>query len=224
MNYEKIYEQIISRRKIELFEGYTERHHIIPKCLGGTDEDENLVNLSAREHFIVHLLLVKMHPQNLKLLYAANLMSHYKKTNINNRIYSWLKEKINNSPGPNTGTTMSDLAKQKISEFNKGKVLSEESKQKISLKNKGRKFTEEHRKKLSEAKKGKTSKRINFKHSEETKKKMSAWKRSDKLKQRLSEVNKGKKLSEETKKKMKGRIPWNKGKKKNEKGEYEQIG
>ena len=199
MNYEKIYEQIISRRKIELFEGYTERHHIIPKCLGGTDEDENLVNLSAREHFIVHLLLVKMHPQNLKLLYAANLMSHYKKTNINNRIYSWLKEKINNSPGPNTGTTMSDLAKQKISEFNKGKVLSEESKQKISLKNKGRKFTEEHRKKLSEAKKGKTSKRINFKHSEETKKKMSAWKRSDKLKQRLSEVNKGKKLSEETK-------------------------
>ena len=40
--------------------GYTERHHIIPKSLGGGNNKENLVNLTAREHFICHWLLTKM--------------------------------------------------------------------------------------------------------------------------------------------------------------------
>ena len=39
---------------------YVEKHHIIPKSLGGNNRKENLVNLSAREHFICHRLLVKM--------------------------------------------------------------------------------------------------------------------------------------------------------------------
>jgi len=39
---------------------YTERHHIIPKSLGGDNSPENLVKLTAREHFICHLLLTKM--------------------------------------------------------------------------------------------------------------------------------------------------------------------
>lgn len=37
-----------------------ESHHIIPRCLGGTDESDNLVSLSYREHYIVHVLLTKM--------------------------------------------------------------------------------------------------------------------------------------------------------------------
>jgi hypothetical protein len=41
-------------------QGYFERHHIIPKSLGGNDENQNLVLLTAREHFICHLLLTRM--------------------------------------------------------------------------------------------------------------------------------------------------------------------
>ena len=39
---------------------YTEKHHIIPRSLGGNNKEENLVVLTAREHFICHLLLPKM--------------------------------------------------------------------------------------------------------------------------------------------------------------------
>ncbi len=40
--------------------GYTESHHVIPKSLGGSDDCTNIVKLTAKEHFICHLLLVKM--------------------------------------------------------------------------------------------------------------------------------------------------------------------
>lgn len=43
------------------FSDYVERHHIIPKSEGGTNEDSNLVKLSAREHYIAHLLLAKIY-------------------------------------------------------------------------------------------------------------------------------------------------------------------
>lgn len=39
---------------------YTEKHHIIPKSLGGNNDQENLVKLTAKEHFVVHHLLIKM--------------------------------------------------------------------------------------------------------------------------------------------------------------------
>jgi ATPase subunit of ABC transporter with duplicated ATPase domains len=58
--YSKWYFNIIKKRKILSFEGYAEIHHILPKSLGGTNEAENLVKLTAREHFICHLLLTKI--------------------------------------------------------------------------------------------------------------------------------------------------------------------
>jgi hypothetical protein len=61
MNYYKIYYSIIESRKRNKYVGYTECHHILPRCLGGSDDKDNLVNLSAKEHFICHLLLTKMY-------------------------------------------------------------------------------------------------------------------------------------------------------------------
>jgi len=51
---------IINHRINNTPDGYTEQHHILPKCLGGTNNKSNLVRLTAREHFVCHLLLVKM--------------------------------------------------------------------------------------------------------------------------------------------------------------------
>ena len=39
---------------------YTERHHIVPESLGGSSDDSNMVTLTAKQHFICHLLLTKM--------------------------------------------------------------------------------------------------------------------------------------------------------------------
>lgn len=62
MNYSKIYHDIIGSRKLLNREKtkleYFEKHHIIPKSLGGTDENENLVLLTPKEHFLCHKLLL----------------------------------------------------------------------------------------------------------------------------------------------------------------------
>lgn len=69
MNYQRIYNEIISNAVIRNSQKsdsvYTESHHIIPKCLGGTDTESNIVNLTAREHFIAHYLLAKIHGGSL---------------------------------------------------------------------------------------------------------------------------------------------------------------
>lgn len=74
MNYEKIYNQLIIRSQSENREKgcdiYFEQHHIIPKCLGGSNKKENLVLLTAREHYIAHKLLCEIYPDNMKLHYA----------------------------------------------------------------------------------------------------------------------------------------------------------
>ena len=74
MNYEKIYNQIIEKAKLENRikndNIYYERHHIIPKCLGGTNKKENLVLLTGKEHYMCHKLLTYIYPNNAKLVFA----------------------------------------------------------------------------------------------------------------------------------------------------------
>lgn len=48
------------RQQRNSVDGYCERHHIIPRSLGGNNEQSNIVTLTAREHYICHLLLTKM--------------------------------------------------------------------------------------------------------------------------------------------------------------------
>ena len=81
MQYIKIYDSIINRAKARHLHEYKEKHHIIPKCLGGSNEPNNLVELTFREHFICHWLLVKIYPNNIKLIYAFSLMVHFSRTN-----------------------------------------------------------------------------------------------------------------------------------------------
>jgi hypothetical protein len=108
MEYIKIYNQIIERAKTRQLEGYKEKHHTIPKCMGGLDNKENLVELTAREHFLCHHLLCKIYPENEKLWYALFLMAINKnkkiKYIISAREYSYIKEKWNlyskNKPKP----------------------------------------------------------------------------------------------------------------------------
>jgi len=71
MNYSRIYESIIEKAKTRKLEGYVEKHHIIPKCIGGPDKIENIVELTAREHFLCHLLLCEIYPEHKKLVNAV---------------------------------------------------------------------------------------------------------------------------------------------------------
>ena len=60
--------------------GYKEVHHIIPKCLGGDNSESNLIELTAKEHYIAHQLLVEEYPNNTKLLYAFGAMGQSNKS------------------------------------------------------------------------------------------------------------------------------------------------
>ena len=58
--YTRWYMKIVGRATKRTLKGYSEKHHIIPKSLGGSNTKDNLVSLTAREHFICHWLLIKM--------------------------------------------------------------------------------------------------------------------------------------------------------------------
>lgn len=74
MNYQKIYNQIVDRAKQEGRKKgkgkYYESHHILPKCLGGCNSNENLVLLTGREHFLCHWILARIHPEDIRISYA----------------------------------------------------------------------------------------------------------------------------------------------------------
>ena len=73
MNYSKIYQDFISSRKLSNPQGYTERHHIVPKSLGGSNHSHNIVKLLPEDHMFAHLLLAKIHGG--KMYQALFLMS-----------------------------------------------------------------------------------------------------------------------------------------------------
>jgi len=91
MNYEKIYDSLISKAQNRILETYTETHHIVPKCIGGTDNINNLVELAPEEHYLAHQLLVKIYPQNHSLVKAAAMMIPNRPSN---KMYGWLKRRF----------------------------------------------------------------------------------------------------------------------------------
>jgi len=74
VNYNQIYNNLISYRKKVPAKGYTENHHIVMRCMGGTDDPSNLVRLTGREHWIAHLLLNKIY-RTKQTVYACHMMA-----------------------------------------------------------------------------------------------------------------------------------------------------
>lgn len=80
MNYQRIYETLCKRGQVRTVLEYTEKHHIVPRCLGGGDSKSNLTNLTAKEHYLAHYLLTKIHPTNYKLFHAFSSMARVSPT------------------------------------------------------------------------------------------------------------------------------------------------
>jgi len=93
MNYQKHYDLLIERAKNRIIEGYQEKHHILPRCLGGKDDKNNLVGLTPEEHFFAHILLIKIYPNNDSLVRAINKMGRGHKGKRNRKLYGWLKRR-----------------------------------------------------------------------------------------------------------------------------------
>lgn len=209
-----------SRGRFNCGDEYHERHHIKPRCIGGTNDKDNLIDLFAREHFIAHKLLAEENPDNNALIYAWHMMSTTRNL-----------EQCEISPEEYEEARIA-FVQSRMGDNNPfyGKKLSEEHKQKISKANKGKIFSIEHCKKLSESHTGTSNPNYGKSPSEETRIKISNANKgkivSEETRRKLSEINKGlhmgkdnafygKHHSLETKKKIscanKGRPSHNKG-------------
>jgi hypothetical protein len=84
MNYNKIYSDLMNKRKEFPINELCHKHHIIPTCLGGSNDKDNIVKLSYREHYIAHKLLVKIYTgkDKKKMVYALWKMTISNSKNI----------------------------------------------------------------------------------------------------------------------------------------------
>ena len=174
-----------SRGRFACGEEYHERHHISPKCMGGTDNDDNLIDLFAREHFIAHKLLAEENPDNKKLILAWHMMTNVK-TDCQQRYQvtpeEYEKARIAYSQmitGENNPSKSEETRRKKSEAIkgqknhNYGKPRPESTRKKISEAHKRKKLSDETRKRISESKTGKNHPNYGKHLSEETRKKMS---------------------------------------------------
>ena len=128
MNYQNIYDNIIRRGQSRVLTEYKESHHIVPRCLGGTDEPSNLVDLTPEEHYTCHQLLVKIYPDNNKLLNAALFMTANGMGRRSNKVYGWLKRRYSEyMKGPNNPTKLNGTWNKGITGYKNKVNFSDES-------------------------------------------------------------------------------------------------
>lgn len=152
---------------------YHERHHILPRSIGGSDEDSNLIDLYPKEHFEAHRLLAEENPENEKLLFAWWIMStkssttngryvctpdEYEEAKIAlSKAQSKAKKEmfIDKENHPMYGKKHSESAKNKMSmakkgktSIKKGKPVSEQQKELLRNMRLGSKWSKEQHEKM----------------------------------------------------------------------------
>lgn len=189
MDYNKIYRQIIERAKNRKLEGYSENHHIVPRSLGGSNDKDNIVKLTAREHFLAHWLLFRAYPYDEKITYAFFMMSNrfksfssiayqeariaFSKVHSGRNVTQETKNKLSDYAKTRTGNKNSFYGKehsketkQKMSESAKRRNISEETeklrREKISKSGKGIKRSEDFVRYMSESRKGENNPYIKY--------------------------------------------------------------
>lgn len=179
MKYQEIYNRLIDNTTDRILQDvYMEEHHILPVSMGGTDDIDNLVKLTAKEHYVAHHLLYKIYrnrEMTLAFMLMVNVKRNGQKFKITAKTYQKLKE---------DNSRVRSIAMTGKPSSAKGKNWSTESRAKLSRTNtghkrgnggahfKGKHHTEESKKKLSEKQRGNKN-HLGILHSEETKQKMS---------------------------------------------------
>lgn len=159
ITYEKFIQNILNTRgRFNCGDEYHERHHIIPKCMGGDNEEENLIDLYAKEHFEAHRLLALENPDRESLVYAWNIMAFCKNEKegqcryiLTPEEYEEVRKAVSNA---RLGKPLTYETRQKLS--NAHKNLSDQSHENMSKAAKLRN-TNEWRQKHSNIMKGKFS-------------------------------------------------------------------
>lgn len=203
MNYVFHYERLIARARYRTLVVYKERHHVVPRCMGGGNEPENLVDLTAEEHYVAHQLLVKMYPHVAGLITATIRMS---RQCTGNKSFGWLRRRHaavasiamrGNTHGK--GVVFSAEHRAKLSAAQIGRRKSTESIAKTAAGHRGKKLSDEAKARIGDASRLRT-------HTQETRRKISTSlvgrKMSLEAIEKAAASHRGKKRSAETRAKL----------------------
>lgn len=212
------YMRLMQALKNQKIDGYFERHHILPKSLGGDNSKENLINLTARQHFIAHKLLWMAY-RGSQMGRAFYSMCNIRKSYVGSKEYELARIEVakatselgKKSKGRVTPDQVREkqklaMAGRKLSASHvlalKSRVFTEETREKMSLAQRGKVMSSDAKLKISRAKKGKSltqehKLKLSIAHAGRPKKKM-----SEETKARISATLKGRQTSEETRNKL----------------------
>lgn len=221
MDYSRIYNELIEKRKKEILSkencDYFEIHHIKPRSIYPdlVDDKENLVALTAKEHYFAHHLLKEIYKKQYgdnsdeywRLFNAFWLMSHAKRyTFISAQRYEALRKEINDFWSDKNKTKeirlkMSKAKKGKPSP-KKGIPLTEEQKEKLRLANLGKKQSEETKRKRIETRIKNGNNKLSEEHKQLLRQSRLGKKLSEETKERIRQKKLGFRHTEETKQKI----------------------
>lgn len=163
--YSRCYFSIVRSARARIYTGYTERHHVVPKSLGGSNDPENIVLLTAREHFVCHLLLPKftVGDDRKKMVYARWLLCtkagrKERDYQVSSRAFATAREEwaLSHDFGSGMrGKRHNENTKSKISEAVTGEKNGKFGMRWAKPSNRAKQSSTEHRQKLSQAKIGK---------------------------------------------------------------------
>jgi len=131
-----------------------EKHHIVPRSLGGNNTHSNLIRLTPREHFIAHWLLWRIH-QNQQMAFAFYALCKFSSTgkNISSRTYEEAKlarrPYIKQNNTKKRGTTLTTETRNKIQKSLLGREITWNDK--ISAALKDRPKTPSHKKAIADS-------------------------------------------------------------------------
>lgn len=217
----RCYERLIAKRLADPVppDLYSERHHILPKALGGSDKSANLVRLTAREHFVAHLLLARIFGGTMWLAVVRMKGRRNGKGYVNSRLYGQAKAEwaawssanqrgeahwAFGKPSPLRGIKRPDQSGEKHPSF--GKKKTREQMAAAIAANTGVKRSPETKKKIGDAQRGSKNHSFGKPLSDEHRAKVASALRqrvlSDEHKRRIGEAHRGRPKSEATKLKL----------------------
>jgi hypothetical protein len=200
--YTRWYFSIVENAKSKTYDDYTEIHHIIPKSLDGSNESDNLITLSYREHFILHMLLPKMiddFEQKRKMNYALSMMRRrINQTEVNSKYFDVIKKSLKEA---SLGRKLKEETKEKLRVIHQNQLNDEEylSKWKDGIAKRPKPTKEQTQRKIDSHKKSIAEKYgvVNVSQIPEVKEKI-----REKLKQRVFSDEHKQRISESKKKNL----------------------
>lgn len=208
MNYQKIYDSIIqkakseNRVKIKKYQecyAYYEKHHIKPRCLNGSNDENNLVLLTPREHYICHKLLVFIYFDNKKLIWALHRMTFSKRYGeiLSSRDYEYARNALIKILSIKPGHTPRNKGKHNVQIYTdeRNKKVAEKTKEAIHKKEIWEKFLKNNKKDKSAREKIREKRKMQIMKT--------GWSHSSETKEKIRKAHLGKKISEKTRAKFK---------------------